>query len=155
MKNLNFLALALSIGLATFSAQAALNFQGAEFGPLQPVTGKSGKTVTISAILYGKFWNTETRMLEYIPMATPAGAVTFEAFRSVNKAGTALVDLGPVGRPTQAVPGSGIASTTYRLPTGAKKPLLGKYRAVFAGGLINGIMCRKVSSTPGDVIVNP
>jgi hypothetical protein len=45
MKTFNFSALALSISLAT------LNFQGAEFGPLQPVPGKSGKTVTVSATL--------------------------------------------------------------------------------------------------------
>ena len=155
MKTFNFFALALSIGLATLSAQATLNFQNVEFGPLQPVPGKSGKTVTVSATLYGKFWNTETRRFEYIPLATAPGSVTFEAFRSVNRTGTALVDFGPVGRATQAAPGSGIASTSYRLPAGAKKPLLGKYRATFAGGLINGIMCRKVSSAPGDVIVNP
>jgi hypothetical protein len=154
MKTLNLLAVALSIGLATFSAQAELIFRGAEFGPLQPVAGKSGKTVTISATFYGRFFNTDTKSLEYIPLATPAGSVTFDAFRSTNKAGTALVDFGPVGRPTEAAPGSGIASTTIRLPAGAKKNLLGRYRATFAGGLINGVICRKMSSSPGDVIIN-
>lgn len=155
MKTLNFLSFTLSIALATFSAQAELLPKGVEFAPLQPVAGKSGKTVTVSATLYGKFWNTDTRKLDYIPLATPPGSVTFNAFRSVNKASTALIDFGPVGLPTQAVPGSGIASTNYRLPTGAKKKLPGKYQATFAGGMINGIMYRKVSSNPGDVIVNP
>jgi len=155
MKTLNFFALAISIGLATLSTQASLDFKGAEFGPLQPVAGKSGKTVTVSATLYGKFWNTETRRFEYIPMATPPGSVTFEAFRSVTKAGTGLVDFGPIGGPTQATPGSGVASTNFRLPAGAKKKLLGRYRATFAGGIINGVMCRKGFSNFGDVIVNP
>ena len=116
MKTFNFRSIALSIGLATLSAQAALNFQNVEFGPLQPVPGKSGKTVTVSATLYGKFWNTETRRFEYIPLATAPGSVTFEAFRSVNRTGTALVDFGPVGRATQAAPGSRPSRPTCRQP---------------------------------------
>lgn len=138
--------------LAAVSAHAELKYRSTVFEPLQPVYGKTGKTVTVSAKVYIRVYNTDTRSNELIPI--PKATVTFDGYRKVNTRGTGLMDYGPIGKPV-VTDANGACRTSYRLPAGAKKKLQGYYRATFAGGLFNGIVLRPLTSPRGEVIVVP
>lgn len=148
------IALVLTLFTAALGTRAESILRGADFAPLQPVSGKSGKTVAIQAVLLGKYWDTETRKYEYKPLRAADESITFQAYRKVNSTGTRLIDMGPVGRPVPRQGTEGEAKTTYKLPSGAKKKLAGRYKATFAGGMYEGVNLRRAFAS-GDVIVNP
>lgn len=145
------LAASLFALITTSAAQAELKFRGVAFEPPQPVSGKSGRVVQVSSTLYGRYYNTDTRKNELLPL--PGASITYEAARSTTASGKAVTNYGPVGSPT-TTDAAGVTRTNYRLPSGAKQKLQGRYRAVYAGGIVHGVVVRKVYSTWGTVIIN-
>ncbi len=146
------LALALTLLAAATTAQADLILWSSRFEPLKPVSGKSGHNVRLKATLYGVYYNTETRRDEYHPLQ--GASLLFEAHRVITKNGTRLADPGPVGRLVETDV-NGYGSTTYKLPSGAKKPLLDRYQVTFEGGMFGGVMLPRWYSPMGDVVINP
>jgi hypothetical protein len=145
------LATAIVALITTGAAQAELKFKGVAFEPPQPISGKSGKAVQVSSTLYGRYYNTETRKNELLPL--PGANITYEAARSTTSSGKAVTNYGPVGSPAMT-DAAGVTRANYRLPSGAKQKLQGRYRAVYAGGVVHGVVVRKVYSTWGTVIIN-
>lgn len=146
------LALALALFAAARTGHAAVILRGTEFAPLQPVSGQSGRTVAVRAVLYGKWYDTVTRKSSLRPFS--GATITFEAYRKTHKNGNGLTDWGPIGRVVKTDV-NGVATTTYKLPSGAGKKLNGHYRATFAGGVFDGVLLPKNTSRSGDVIIRP
>lgn len=151
MNSLKSFLATVVIALATASAaHAEMKLKGVVFEPLQPVTGKSGKVVQLSSTLYARYYNTDTRQYELLPL--PGATITYEAARSTTTSGKGVTNYGPVGS-TVATDATGVSRTNYRLPSGAKQTIEGRYRAVYAGGMVNGLIVRKLNSPWGTVII--
>lgn len=146
------IALVVALFATALAAQAEWRLKGAEFEPLEPVAGKSGRKVEVKARLFLEYQHTKTRELLRQPLS---GAwVTFEAYQQITRSGTRLFDRGPVGRKVKT-DADGWAVTQYKLPSGAKEKIGGKYWAEFAGGTFDGVLLKRKPSKPGKVIVSP